>query len=185
MNEKVDNFIGQLEKLTRQEDRKTLAELRRSLSFEPGEYMRAFPFVMRFTSMLEGWPQKAYFLVAGLYASHPESSAQAESLGRTLKRLYQAQDENPSLERRFLTLLESDTDQLGTHLRHLVQLLRAKGFVPNWRTLLEDIGYWHHFESRDRARRRWAQDFYRPFEKVTDTDQALPAPSQDEPGETL
>jgi CRISPR system Cascade subunit CasB len=186
MNEKTENFIGQLEKLTREEDRKTLAELRRSLSYEPGQYVRAFPFVERFTSTLEGWPRQAYFLVAGLYANHQESNFQKESLGRTLKRLYFEQDENPSLERRFLTLLESDTDQLPTHLRHLVQLLKAKGFAPHWKSLLEDIQYWHSPDARDRTKRRWAKDFYRPFEKASaknDSPEDI-APTQEAQGES-
>jgi hypothetical protein len=46
---KVKAFIGRLERLVEEEDRATLAQLRRSLAFEPGTYVHAFPFIERFT----------------------------------------------------------------------------------------------------------------------------------------
>lgn len=165
---KVKDFIGHLEKLVGQEDRATLARLRHSLAFEPGEYVHAFPFVERFTIDLREERRKLYFLVAGLFATHPESSKDPkENLGRTLKRLYVAQDESPSTEKRFLALLEADDDQLPEHLRHLVNLLKAKGFAVNWERLLQDLINRHY--DQDETKKRWAQSFYRPLVEEADT----------------
>ena len=46
---KVENFVGYLEKLIKQEDRATQVKLCHSLVFKPKEYVHAFPFVERFT----------------------------------------------------------------------------------------------------------------------------------------
>ena len=155
---KVEEFIGQLEKLVEQEDRAALARLRHSLAFEPGEYVHAFPLVERFTIGLGGERRKLYFLVAGLFATHPESNSGIENFGRTLRLLYEAQDQSPSIEKRFLALLEADDDQLPEHLRHLTNLLKGKGFAVNWQMLLQDLIKRQY--DQDQTKKRWAQGFY-------------------------
>lgn len=162
---KIEEFIGQLQKLVEAEDRAALARLRHSLAFEPGEYVHAFPLVERFTINLGAERRKLYFLVAGLFATHPETSHDPkENIGRTLKRLYVAQDESPSIEKRFLALLEADDDQLPEHLRHLVHLLRSKGFAVNWEKLLQDLISRQYDE--DKTKKEWAQGFYRSLVQV-------------------
>ncbi len=159
---KVESFVSYLEKLVEQEDRATLAKLRHSLAFEPGEYVHAFPFVERFTVDVGIERRKLYFLLAGLFATHPEISHDPkENLGQTVKRLYLAQDESPSIEKRFLAVLEADDDQLPQHLRHLVNLLKAKNLAVNWQLLLKDLINRQY--NADATKRRWAQSFYRPI----------------------
>lgn len=170
---KVEEFIGQLNKLVEAEDRAALARLRHSLAFEPGEYVHAFPLVERFTIGLPNERRKLYFLVAGLFATHPETNPDPrENLGRTLKRLYLAQDESPSVEKRFLALLEADNDQLPEHLRHLVNLLRSKGFAVNWEQLLQDL-ISRQYDS-DQTKKKWAQGFYQPLDNMKDDASTLP-----------
>lgn len=159
---KVEEFIAQLTKLVEQDDRAALARLRHSLAFEPGEYVHAFPLIERFTVGLPGERRKLYYLVAGLFASHPENNPDPrENLGRTLKRLYVAQDESPSVEKRFLALLEADDGQLPEHLRHLVNLLKSKGLAVNWEQLLRDLIQRQY--DPERVKKEWAQGFYRPI----------------------
>lgn len=164
---KVEAFIGQLQKLVEAEDRAALARLRHSLAFEPGEYVHAFPLVERFTINLGTERRKLYFLVAGLFATHPETNFDPkENIGRTLKRLYVAQDESPSIEKRFLALLEADDDQLPEHLRHLVNLLKSRGFSINWVQLLQDLINRQY--DQDETKKKWAQGFYRPLSEETE-----------------
>lgn len=165
---KVSAFISRLERLVEEEDRATLAQLRRSLAFEPGTYVYAFPLVERFTINLSPDRRRLYFLVAGLFALHPESNNDPrEDFGRTLQRLY-LKDTSPSTERRFLALLEADDDQLPHHLRQLVSLLKAKGLAVNWRRLLQDLINRQY--DPDATKRRWAQSFYRPLSEDTEAE---------------
>jgi len=165
---KAEGFIAYLEKLVEQGDRAALARLRHSLSFEPGEYVHAFPVIERFTVGLGPERRRLYFLVAGLFAAHPEASRDPkENLGRTLKRLHLEQSESPSTERRFLALLEADDGQLPEHLRHLVSLLRSRGIPLNWERLLQDLIHRQH--DLEAVKRQWAQAFYRPMEEVEET----------------
>lgn len=169
---KVEEFIGQLQKLVESEDRAALARLRHSLAFEPGEYVHAFPLVERFTINIGAERRRLYFLVAGLFALHPETTGDPkENIGRTLKRLYVKRDESPSIEKRFLTLLESDDDQLSEQLRHLVSLIRSEGLAVNWGQLLQDLIKRQDDESE--IKKQWAQGFYRPLtEEVEQGDAA-------------
>lgn len=170
---KVDDFIDYLSKLVEQEDRAALARLRHSLAFVPGEYVHAFPFVERFTVGLVNERRKLYFLVAGLFATHPATTeALGENFGRTLKRLYTEQDQAPSIEKRFLALLEADDDQIAQHLRHLVNLIKSKGFAVNWSLLLQDLISRQH--DPDPTNRKWAQGFYRPLDNSSSQDPTQP-----------
>lgn len=169
---KVKEFVSRLERLVEEGDSATLAQLRRSLAFEPGTYVYAFPFVERFTVGLSPERRKLYFLIAGLLALHPESNKNPrEDFGRTLQRLYLEQDKSPSTERRFLALLEADDDQLPQHLRQLLNLLKAKGLTVNWERLLQDlINRQYHPEE---TKRRWAQSFYRPLSAETEAEEPV------------
>jgi len=169
---KVEAFIKHLSKLVEAKDRAVLAHLRRSLAFEPGKYVQAFPLVEPFTVGLPEARRKLYYLVAGLFASHPENNSDPkENLGRTLKRLYLAQDESPSIEKRFLALLEADDDQLAEHLRHLVNPLKSKGIALNWEQLMQDLIHRQH--NPDEVKRKWAQGFYQPLDRKSEVQEVL------------
>ena len=80
------------------------------------------------------------FFLTDLVTAHPKISHDPkENLDQTIKRLYLAQNESPSIEKRFLAVLEADDDQLLQHLRHLVNLLKAKNLVVDWQLLLQDL----------------------------------------------
>lgn len=173
-DQKQQNFVAQLQKLVENDDRATLAQLRHSLSFPPGEAIAAFAFVERFTSSLEGWPREVYYLVAGLFATHPEhTSLEDESLGATFQRVYYGRGEPPSINQRFRALIAADDQQLGHHLRHAITLIRAEGLGVNYALLLSHLNAWN--SEKQWVQQRWARDFYRPL----DTESTEEAPEKE------
>ena len=161
----AERFIRHLDKLnpskTPGAKRQHLAELRKSLSFDLGAHVPAFPYVEPFVATLDErtgyWRRAMFYLVAGLYASHPESTAQG-GFGKAMAVLSQRR-ESGSLEKRFLALLAAEEEgQLVYHLRQLVSLLKAEGIGLNYAALLRDLFQWQH---QDRyVQRRWAQQYY-------------------------
>jgi CRISPR system Cascade subunit CasB len=171
---RVTNFFTRL----RGQDRAAFAELRRSLSFDPGTHAPSFPFVESFVSDARGlWERQSFYLVAGLFAlverpleSTPATVAQDDapepssekvsrrSLGHAIAELYQARGQTRSIEARFVALLDADEEQLPNRLRQLVSLLRADGVRIHWETLLEDVLAWNH--ERRYVQQQWARDFY-------------------------
>jgi CRISPR system Cascade subunit CasB len=172
--DRIEKFIAFL----RKQDRAAFAELRRSLSFEPGTYPPSFPPVERFVTDARGaWERSAFYLVAGLFAlverpiekkentlqdDAPEPSLEPatsrRSFGHAVAELYQSRDQTPSIEARFIALLDADEEQLSNRLRQLVSLVHADGVRIVWETLLEDVLGWNH--ERRYVQQRWARDFY-------------------------
>jgi CRISPR system Cascade subunit CasB len=157
-------FVEHLEHLN-QRDRGAMATLRHSLAFSPGDYPRAYPLVERFVG--GGWHERdsrrlARYAVAGLYAAHPvkHTRSLAAALGQLVR-----DKQRPSLEMRFIALLEADADTVMDHLRQTVSLLAAGGLGYDHAGLLRDLGIaldpGASPAARDELRRRWARDFYR------------------------
>jgi hypothetical protein len=72
----MNGFIEWLESLNKQ-DSKVRAILRRSLSFEPGEFVPAFPYVEPFVKDEKNfWRRKIYYLIAAVWAEHWREAAQ-------------------------------------------------------------------------------------------------------------
>jgi CRISPR system Cascade subunit CasB len=171
--DRTEKFIAFL----RKQDRAAFAELRRSLSFDPGTYPPSFPPVERFVTDAKTWERKVFYLVAGLFAlierpleKHEntvqddvneaplEPSTSRRSFGHAVAELYQARDQTPSIEARFIALLDADEEQLSNRLRQLVSLLHADGVRIGWETLLKDALAWNH--ERRYVQQQWARDFY-------------------------
>lgn len=166
MYEKTIGFIRYLASLAGGGKPNTgaMAALRRSVAFEPGAYAQSFPYVEPWTRGLEGWPRKAYYLVAGLYAHHQK---QRDDLPFARAYYQVAKDRgSDSLERRFLALLDSDEEEIVYRLRQAVSLLQDTGF--NWAGLLNDLLFWHVPERRNQVKVAWARQFYggEPTEKT-------------------
>lgn len=177
-------FIEHLQRLSKG-DRGAMATLRHSLAFSPGDYPRAYPFVERFVG--SGWHERdarrlARYAVAGLFAAHPvhQKRSLAAALGQLVRdkqRASPATDkQRPSLELRFIALLEADADTVMDHLRQVVRLLAAAGQGYDHAVLLQDLvvaldaGAWP--AARDQLKRRWARDFYRALEAEPAADKA-------------
>ena len=159
---KPERFVEYLEGI--REDRGAMAALRRTLAFGPEElgYTRAYRYVEPFVQHEEGWPRRAYYLVAGLFALHPDS--EDVSLAEARSRVWQQENRPPSLERRFLALLDADADQLPHQMRRIIAYLRSKRQGLNYQRLLEDLLDW--FGRKRWIQLRWAREFYRSAEAV-------------------
>lgn len=167
MSETAQTFVAYLCDL-RQRDRGALAQLKRSLSFTPGAYPPAYPFVERFVGMdkhaNDPW-RMALYLTAGLYALHP-AHQDGQSLATALGRLGRLR-ESPSIEQRFISLLGAETHSLPTLLRSNLTLLAADGHTFDAVALLDDLARWlnpYAVEARERLCQQWARDFYRAYD---------------------
>ena len=163
----MSGFIAWLEGLG-EKDSKVRAVLRRSLAFEPGQYVPAYPYVEPFVKN-EGnsWRREMHYLVAGLWAAHvhEEQSNAKMAIGSACQALYLNKDKSPSIERRFITLLDSDQDQLSHRLRQMLDLL--KEYPINFEALLADLLYWS--DDRKRTQNAWARDFYKNLQDDRET----------------
>jgi CRISPR system Cascade subunit CasB len=170
----MSGFIDWLEKLNGK-DSKVRAVLRRSLAFDPGCFPHAYPYVEPFLKDDDSsWQREMYYLVAGLWASHwrdgrtgepmPIGTACADFDSEKRKKMSRDEREKmTSTERRFVTLLDADRNQLPYRLRQMVALL--KDFNLDFATMLWDAktktGLLNWNDDRRRTQNRWARDFYR------------------------
>jgi CRISPR system Cascade subunit CasB len=155
--EKLTRFIDFLRTL--RDDRGAMAALRRSLWFDARELgdARACRYVEPFASSeTTEWRRHAYYIVAGLYALHPQEGKQ--TLAQALRGLWRSAGQPPSLEARFLRLLESDIDQLPGRLRGLVAWAKSKGAPLNYERLLNDLLSWGRQDRQ--VQQTWAREFY-------------------------
>jgi len=162
MSDFAEQFVKHLQRL-REQDRGALAILRRSLSFSPGTYPPSFAYVERFV----GADRKAsdpfrlaLYLVAGLYALHPETSttSMAADMGELMHRR-----NSGSIEGRFIALLGADPENVAEYLRQAVTLLAADKLGIDYIALFRDLAVWlnpHAEEERNQIRHKWARDFY-------------------------
>jgi CRISPR system Cascade subunit CasB len=169
VREVCDRFAAHLRRLQADDDRAALAKLRRGLGKEPGTVMEMHGLVQPWLPPgLERSQEDACYLIASLFASHPEPGGRG-SLGAAFARL---KKESDSVEKRFVALLNSDEDDLPSHLRHAVSLLASGGVPLEWAWLLYDVQHWGH---PDRfVQRRWSRDFWA----------AAPSSGEDEAGNT-
>lgn len=157
---KVEQFLKFLESLRK--DRGAMAALRRALTPDSGwrGELRAMRYVEPFLAGdLSEWYRSSYYLVAGLFALHPHMGE--KTLAQVVGRIWSSKKYPPSLESRFLALLESDTDQLAHRLKMLVQYVasQSKGAMGfDYARLLDDVIQWRRPDQR--VQRRWAREFY-------------------------
>jgi len=186
--EDAERFIARLVTLG-QHDRGAMAALRHSLAFDPGHDPRAFPYVERFVGRdahVDDPRRRALYAAAGLFALHPlvHERPLAAAFGELVRRRVaggQEQDKNrTSTERRFLAMLEADSDGLMAHLRQAVHLLVAEQLGYDHAGLLMDLndllGERTPPDRRDQIRRQWARHFYRAL-TTSDADEATDAPA--------
>lgn len=191
-SEKEQRFVSTLEHLAEKKERGALAALRRGLGKYPGEAPEMYPYVVPWTHGLRPWQEEAYFLVATLFAWHrgswPKSdNKEATNLGASFARLAPpGADNRPGVERRLVALLNCHRDDLPSHLRHAVGLLKSKEIPIDWAQLLHDIQGWS-WESRS-VQLAWARAFWGQAppagEEATQTTDATgneDSASQDEP----
>lgn len=154
----MSGFIDWLEGLNKK-DTKVRAVLRRSLAFDPGAFAPAYPYVEPFVrNESNGWRREMHYLVAGLWAAHWRESRPGipMTIGKACA-AHQAASDSTNTERRFITLLDSDSDQVPHRLRQMVALLKDQPI--DFEALLTGLVYWN--DDRKRTQNAWARDFYR------------------------
>jgi len=163
----MNGFIEWLEGLN-EKDTKVRAVLRRSLAFDPGLFVPSYPYVEPFLkNENNSWRRSMFYLVAGLWASHwrEGQKGQPMSFGRACAS-HQAASGSTSTERRFITLLDADNDQLPHRLRQMTALLKEHAI--DFDDLLTRLLYWN--DDQKRTQNGWARDFYQNLNHETDTE---------------
>ena len=149
-------FIKWLEGLN-EKDTKVRAVLRRSLAFDPGTYVPAYPYVEPFVKDEDNpWRREMHYLVAGLWAAHWREGriGVPMSIGKACA-TYQITSGSASTERRFINLLDADADQLPHRLRQVMALLKKQ--TIDFDDLLKGVSYWN--DDQKRIQNAWARDF--------------------------
>lgn len=151
-------FITFLEGL--REDRGALAALRRGMGQPPGTVPAMYPYVVRFLpEQARPWQEKVYYLIAGLFAYHPQEGG-AGNMGDHFARARLPGGDDTAIERRFTALLAAHPDDLDGYLRQAISFLRSKEVPVNWHQLFADVQGWG-WESRS-VQKRWAASFWGP-----------------------
>lgn len=164
----MNKIIEWLESLN-EKDSKIRAVLRRSLAFDPGGYVPAFPYIEPFVKDDDSmWRRDMLYLVAGLWAMHwregrtgplvriGEACGEFDKEKRS-KMSTEDQRKLTSTERRFINLLDADADQLPYRLRQMITLL--KEYPIDFEHLLQGLLSWD--SRRKNTQNAWARDYYR------------------------
>ena len=173
----MKGFIEWLERLN-EKDTRVRAVLRRSLAFDPGQFASAYPYVEPFVKDDDNpWRREMLYLVAGLWAMHwregplgsPISIGKACAVFDSERRKTMSKDDRQKLtsaEKRFVTLLDADRDQLPYRLRQMIALLKEQ--LVDFDALLTGLLYWNHDQKR--TQNHWARDFYRDVSREIETE---------------
>ncbi|MCI0412695.1 type I-E CRISPR-associated protein Cse2/CasB [bacterium] len=163
-SEHVDEkFVRMLEGLNEKQDRAALAALRRGLGKAPGEAMEAYRYIAPFVSEKTTRQYEAALHTVGtLFGLYPSRSRAGDgwfdmNMGASLRDL-KGKLTAESVDRRFVSLLNSHRDDLDDHLRSIVSLLKSKDITVNWLQLLRDIMRWE--DDRRIVQRNWAKAFW-------------------------
>jgi len=173
----MTGFIEWLEDLNAK-DTKVRAVLRRSLAFEPGTFPPAYPYVEPFVKDQDSsWRRKMLYLASGLWAAHwregragaPMPIGEACAVFDSEKRKTMSMDDrrkSSSTEKRFVTLLDADSDQLPNRLRQMVALLKEQAI--DFEALSKGLLDWN--DDQKRTQNAWARDYYRNLNHEADTE---------------
>ena len=155
----MSEFIEELKNRAKKE-KHTQAILKRSLAFNPGTYIKAFPFVEhRQNAWKNEWDRKVYYLVAGLWASHWRDDISFNDnlcIAEACRLLYIKKKESKSIEQRFISLIDSNIEELPYRLRQMLSLL--KDYDIDFSSLLKDLRNWEHPDRWSQL--NWANKFY-------------------------
>jgi CRISPR system Cascade subunit CasB len=160
MSEKKEHyFIAYLQSLVEKDDRGALASLRRGLGQKPGSAPEMYRYIVPLLpENPPPWQEKAFYLIAALFASHPKLTNKG-NLGTHLA-IARAEGNEDALERRFTALLSAHPDDLPDYLRQTISLLKSKEVAVNWSELFYNLQSWSHPEYGDRVRKSWATAFW-------------------------
>ncbi|KAF0249553.1 MAG: CRISPR-associated protein [bacterium] len=159
-----EQFIYSLQNLVKTENRAALAALRRGLGKPPGEAGETHRYIAYYIADLPDTKADNYYLVGSLFALHQISwnkeenlTLQKTNLGASFAKLKEKSD-SESIEKRFVALLNSHQEDLPSHLRHAVSLLKSNEIAIDWLRLLKDLQQWANDDRQ--VQRNWARAFW-------------------------
>ncbi|MSQ44455.1 MAG: type I-E CRISPR-associated protein Cse2/CasB [Chloroflexi bacterium] len=177
-------FINSLTHLVDRGDRASLAALRRGLGKAPGDVASMHPLVVPYLPDDAHHPRndEAWYLVGSLFGLHPSplrGERRGLNFGATLRQLRDARGDagGPGIDRRMVAILNAHRDDVGTHLRQAIGLLRGGDWPVDWAQLLRDILAWDHPERP--AQRGWARAYYRGTPASTPASTPATTPTAD------
>lgn len=151
-------FITYLDSL--RDDRGALAALRRGLGQPPGTAREMYPYVVRWLpAEISATREAAYYLIAALFAYHPDPGGSG-NLGQAFRRTLDPGGDNTATERRFTALLTAHSDDLPFYLRQAISYLKSTAPpVPvDWNQLFTDVLAWGH--PAGYVQKQWARAFW-------------------------
>ena len=158
MTENDAAFIGYLAGLRNAEGSGALADLRRGLAGDPWNEIRMHRYVVpNLKDNMYPWDQKVYYMVAALFASHPDSGGMGD-LGDSMERLT-GKTGSQSMESRFIALLSAHQDDLFDQLRHAISLLKSKEIPVDWVQLCRDLRRWNDPDRRTQI--KWSRSYWK------------------------
>lgn len=165
-------FITYLESLRDREGRGALAALRRGLGQPPGSAVEMYRYVVPWIpDQASRQTEAAYYLVAALFAYHPDPGGWG-NLGDAFRRARDPQGDHTAIERRFTALLAAHLDDLPFYLRQAVGFLKSKETPIDWQQLLVDLLAWGHPDGY--IQRNWARAFWgRAPQETTEAQEAV------------
>ncbi|MBD3352617.1 MAG: type I-E CRISPR-associated protein Cse2/CasB [Candidatus Lokiarchaeota archaeon] len=164
---KESNYIKYLVKFHENDNRGVLAHLRRGLQYNPGDCMEMYPYVIPWIQNTQGkWNHDIHFMIASLFAFYPHIDGKG-NFGDAFRAIQSEEPNNSSIESRFIGLIRSHKDDIFTHLRQAISLLKSRNVKFDWHQLYYDLKYWN--TSKYPPYKRWANSFwkYRKSEEAT------------------
>lgn len=174
-------FAAWLARLATNEERGTLAALRRGLVLDEEHLFDLYGCLPpNFLVGLSSGDERLYLMVAALFGYHPAAFREEElserrcNLGASLRMLAlarrqrhspdsaeadEAEDLLPdSLKRRMEALLAAHRDDLFGHLRQVISLLKTEEIPVDWAQLLNDLQAWEW--QGHPVQWQWSRAFY-------------------------
>jgi CRISPR system Cascade subunit CasB len=138
-------------------DTSVVSTLRGCLSADrPETHTPAFQLIEPLVAGQPGYVRPAAYLAAGCWASAVRQGRGAPvPLPEALRRMAKTA---PGAERRFVQLLDSDTDELAWRMRQIIALVASTGVALDWPALLDDLLRWGSpYRS---VQTKWARTFW-------------------------
>jgi CRISPR system Cascade subunit CasB len=161
--------------------RAMLARLRRGIGKPPGSIPELWSVTLdelpEPLKGISGGPTKgewAVYTALTLFALHQQGKelkgrpmhSEGESLGASVRRLVRNDDDEARIKRRFDAAATSDSpEEFSSHLRGLIQLLKADDIPLDYAAMAEDLYLFQISDAWDSVRLRWGRDFYRVSNK--------------------
>ena len=157
--------------------RSLLANLRRGIGEKPGSVpalwgitFDGLPESLCGTDTSPSRAEWAVHTALTLYALHQQGKEmkhqpmhqKGATLGKSLRKLINNDEEEKRVKRRFDAAATSDSlEEFSHHLRGLIQLLKSQSVPLDYASLAENLYWFQSPDQRDMVRLGWGRDFYR------------------------